>query len=66
MKPQILIALAGLLISMQGATLAYVVRIEHRITRLETIEEYRRAQPSFPRPPAPVLNSRSIYSTEVL
>lgn len=33
--------LAGMLVALNGATFVYVVRIEKRLTRLETIEELR-------------------------
>jgi len=42
-NPEVLLTLAGLVLTLQGATLAYVVRIERRLTRLETIEELREA-----------------------
>ncbi len=34
-------AIAGVLVTLQLATLAYCVRTERRLTRLETIEEVR-------------------------
>jgi hypothetical protein len=37
-----MIAVVGILLTLQGATLAYVVKIERRLTRLETLEEIER------------------------
>jgi hypothetical protein len=42
MSPELVAAIGGILIALQGATLAYVVRIERRLTRLETIDELSR------------------------
>ena len=42
------LAALALVIGLQGAVLAYVVSIERRLTRPETLQEVRRA----PRPPA--------------
>jgi hypothetical protein len=39
---ELLIGIAGILFALQGATLAYVVKIERRLTRLETLDEVRR------------------------
>ena len=42
MTLELLIAILGtVLIPLQAATLAYVVSIERRLTRLETLEEVR-------------------------
>ena len=42
MKPQTLIALvAGILIPLQLTTVGYLISIEKRLTRLETIQELR-------------------------
>ena len=41
-------AIAGIVIGLNGAILAYVISIERRLTRLETFQEVRRA----PRQPA--------------
>jgi hypothetical protein len=41
-NPELLVAIAGLLAALQGATLTYVIRIERRLTRLETIDEVQR------------------------
>lgn len=42
MKPGTIIAVAGLLLTLQTATLAYAVRVESRLTRLETIIDLQR------------------------
>lgn len=44
MNPQAWFALVGLVLALQGATLAYVVRIEARLTRLEVIDELNKAR----------------------
>jgi hypothetical protein len=57
MKPATLIAIvAGVVIPLQAATLAYAVSIERRLTRLETIQEFR-ASPT--RRPAAAPESRT-------
>jgi len=47
----LLVAIAGLvltaMLAIQGATLRYVVDIEHRMTRLETLQDAR-ARPTEP------------------
>jgi hypothetical protein len=40
--------LASLLLPLQAATLWYVVSIERRLTRLETLQEIRRGAPPGP------------------
>jgi hypothetical protein len=44
-SPELIAALAAigaLVLTLQGATLAYVMKIERRLTRLETIDELSR------------------------
>ena len=44
MSVEVVFAMASVLLALNGATFAYVVRIERRITRLETIDELRRVE----------------------
>lgn len=45
---ELALSIAGLVLTLQGATLAYVVRIERRLTRLETIDELERGRVAAP------------------
>lgn len=55
MKPATSLALAGLVLALQSATLSYVVSIERRLTRLETLQEIRGAQRRPARPATAVV-----------
>lgn len=46
MKLSAILALLSLLLAVNSATFYYVVTIEHRITRLETLQELRSGLPS--------------------
>lgn len=54
MKPQTLVAAAGVVVSLvltlQGATFAYVLRTEARLTRMETIIDMQRPAVRVPAP----------------
>jgi len=45
MRARTLIAVASILIVLQGATFAYVIKAENRLTRIETIIELRITKP---------------------
>lgn len=38
---ELVVAIGAFLVGLNGATFAYVVRIERRLTRLETLDEMR-------------------------
>lgn len=48
MTLELALAAGGLLLTLQGATLFYVVSIERRLTRLETLQEITAQRPASP------------------
>lgn len=40
---ELVVAIGALLVGLNGVTFAYVLRIERRLTRLETVDELRDA-----------------------
>ena len=51
MKTGAALSLAGLALTLQSAVLTYVVRIEHRLTRVETLIDPRLARGPIKAPP---------------